>query len=29
MIDRKGAIYIKIETELSRPIWLGAIYDEN
>ena len=27
--DRIGLVYIKIEIELSRPMWLGAICDEN
>ena len=27
--DFKGAIYAKKETELSRPIKSGAVYDEN
>ena len=27
--DHIGLVYTKTEVELSRPIWLGAIYDEN
>ena len=29
VIDHIGLVYIEIETELSRAIWLGAVYDEN
>ena len=24
-----GQVYVKIETKLSRPIWVGTLYDEN
>ena len=27
--DCIGLVYSEIETELSRPIWLGVVYDEN
>lgn len=29
MIDRIGLVYVEIETELSRHIWLSVVYDEN
>ena len=29
MIDRIDLVYAEIETELQRPIWPGAIYEEN
>ena len=29
MIDSIGVVHVKTETELSRPIWSGAICDEN
>lgn len=29
MADHIGLVYVEIETQLSIPMWLGAIYDEN
>ena len=29
VINRIGLIYAKIETKLSGPLWLGAVYDAN
>ena len=29
MTDCIDLIYVKIEIEMSEPIWLGAVYDEN
>ena len=29
LTDRIGLVYVKIEIELSKPIWPGAIFDEN
>ena len=29
MTDHIGLVYVEIETQLSIPMWLGAIYDEN
>ena len=29
MIDHIGLVYVEIKTKLLRPIWHGAIYEEN
>ena len=29
VIDHKGLLYVKIKTELLRPIWPRVVYDDN